>query len=169
MKALSKDYNWLKVIGIVLVLSATLLLSQCSQGYIYRSQANAAIAVEVSCRREIYKYEQHGRFLDEVEGSREFINAYPEFYSHSIRYAAGKVFYYATSKSPHLKSYVGLVVDLPKAVPLTTPSSSSAIAITCGATKPGTAPATDPIFGTSTLICGSQTQQVGALLTALGK
>jgi len=166
MKALSQDHNWSKIIGIVLVLSATLLFSKCSQGFIYSSQANAAIAVQVSCQREIHNYEQHGRFLSKAKGLEEFNNPYPEFYSHSIRYAADKVFYYATSKSSHLKSYVGLVVGLPKSAPLKTASSHSAIAIWCGATKPGTAPATDPIFSGSTLTCGSQTEQVGALLTS---
>lgn len=161
MKALSQDHNWSKMIGIVLILLATLLFSQCSRGFIYSSQANAAIAVQVSCQQEIHSYEQHGRFLSRAKGLEEFSNPYPEFYSHSIRYAPDKVFYYATSKSPHLKSYVGLVVGLPKAAHPTTASFNSAIAIWCGATKPGTAPATDPVFDNSTLSCGGQTQEIG--------
>lgn len=165
MKVLAQDRNWSKIIGIVVILFVTLWLSRCSRSFTHRSQANAQVSVQVICQHQIYNYNRSGQFLQNLEGQGLFINAYPEFYSHSTRYAGNQVFHYATSKSPYLKSNVGLVVGLPKAAQLTTASANSAIAILCEATKPGTAPATDPSFSASTLVCGSQTQQIGNLLT----
>lgn len=172
MKVLSQDRNWLKIIGIIVVLSITLLFSQCSQGFIYRSQTNAQIAVQVICQEQIHNYEWSGNFLEDIEGQGRFSNPYPEFYSHATQYVGEKAFHYATSKSPHLKSYVGLVVGFSKTTqPMTSQSDSAisrqrdAIAIVCETTKPGTNPANDPGFDSSTLTCGSQTRQVVDLLT----
>jgi hypothetical protein len=171
---LFQDRNLLKIVGIVVVLSATLLFSRCSEGYIYRSQGNARIAVQVICQEQVYNYEWRGYFLENIEAQGRFTNPYPEFYSHSTRYAEGKVFHYVTSRSPYLKSYVGLVVALPETTQPTPSESNSAssdqahaaIAILCEADKPGATPATDPSSDTSTLTCGSQTHQVGDLIGA---
>lgn len=165
MKVLAQDRNWLKIIGIVVILFTTLQLSQCSRSFTHRSEANARVAVQVICQNQIYNYNRSGQFLQNIEAQGLFTNAYPEFYAHSTRYVGNQAFHYATSKSPYLKSYVGLVVGLPKAAQLTTASADSAIATLCEATKPGATAATDPSFHASTLVCGSQTQQIGDLLT----
>lgn len=172
-KALFQDHNWLKIIGIVVVLFATLLFSQCSQDFIYRSQVNAPLLVRSICLSQIYTYENTGRFIENLAGQGLFPNPYPEFYKHLTRYEANQVFHYATSKSPHLKSYVGLVVGFPKTTqPITAKSGSvlplrkqSAIAIVCEATKPGAIAANNPHFDGSTLTCSSQTRQVGDVLS----
>ena len=176
MKVLLQDRNWLKLIGIVGILFATLQLSQCSQGFIYRSQTNAPLLVRSICLEQIYNYERTGRFIQNLAGQGKFPNPYPQFYTHSTRYEADRVFHYATSQSPHLKSYVGLVVGLPPSAPSSMTSTRSeaplrdhsAIAIVCEATQPGATSAPDPSFNPSDpspLVCSPQTQPVGTLLS----
>lgn len=172
MSAISQDNNWLKLIGIITVLTATMLLYQCSQGFVLRAQYNAPLLVRSVCLQQITTYEQTGRFIENLAAQGTFPNPYPEFYTHSTRHETNQVFHYATSKSPYLKSYVGLVVGRLKTNQTNSvqrnsaPSdrNNSAIAIVCEANKPGDTPATDPIADGSTLTCQTGTQQIGNLL-----
>ena len=165
MNALSQDRNWLKIIGIVAVLSITLLFSQCSREFIYRSQVNAPRLVQSACMEQVHNYDWKGYFLENIEEQGSFPNPYPEFYTHSSHYSKEQVSYYATSRSPYLKSYVGLVVSLPKPRQNNSFNVGSAIGIVCEAIKPGETAATDPSFNGSTLTCGAQTRQVGDVIS----
>lgn len=172
MNALLQDRNWLKIFGIVVVLTTTVLVSQGSQGFIYRAQVNAPLLVQSACLNQVHTYKERGRFLPTVAGPGDFTNPYPEFYTHSTQFANEKVWYYATSRSPHLKSYVGLVMSVPGAIRSSTNNGAlsaqkhAAIAIVCEATQPGTTPANAPSFDGSTLTCSSQTRQVSDIIRA---
>ncbi|MGM3308502.1 type IV pilin-like G/H family protein [Anabaena sp. WFMT] len=154
MKALSRDRNWLKIIGIFVVLTMTLLLSRCSENFIEPPQTNAKQAMQKLCQEQTWAYERTGQLVEDVKQRGWLINAYPEFYTNFIRRSENQIFYYATSKSQHLKSYVGMFVGLPGGQP------RKAISIVCESEEPGVTPATDPIFDNLTLTCGVQTLQI---------
>jgi hypothetical protein len=154
MKALSRDLNWLKIIGIFVVLTMTFWLSQCSDDFIEPPQTNAKHAMQTLCQEQTWAYERNGQLVEDVRQRGWLINAYPGFYTNFIRRSKNQMFYYATSKSPHMKSYIGMLVGLPEGQP------RKAISIVCEAEKPGATPATDPSFYNSTLTCGVKTRQI---------